>query len=91
MFNLKEPNTIYLLQADKVYEYRRHNTQPLTKQDLLDYLSGDQFKTESHVYHENTKELLQQLTGRVSSFSLSVINRQIGEYFILKSVDFFKR
>lgn len=36
----------------------------ISKQDLLDFLSGDLYKTEGNVFHENTNEFLVQMTGQ---------------------------
>ena len=41
----------------------------LKKEDLLEYLSGDNHIKTSKVYHEDTKEFLNQMTGNISTDS----------------------
>lgn len=55
---------ILLIKNDKVYEYNNLKAiDMITKQDLLDFLSGDLYKTEGKIFHENTNEFLVQMTG----------------------------
>lgn len=62
MFRPRTVPGVLLFKNDKVYQYNNVKTQ-ITKQDLLDFLSADLFKTEGVVYHEDTSQLLVEMTG----------------------------
>lgn len=51
-----------------IYEYPSLQT-TVTKTDLLDWLSGEMYKTQSHIYNPDTIKFIQQVTGQ-SSWSL---------------------
>jgi hypothetical protein len=65
IFRPKQFPFILLFKNDKIYEYNNlKNMNAITKQDLLDFLSGDLYKTEGNIFHENTNEFLVQMTGQ---------------------------
>lgn len=72
MFRPKE-GTILLFKPDKIYDYAYHKS-VITKEDLLDYLSSDNHKSQSHIWHEDTKEYLGHITGTMTT---SGVNRYI--------------
>ena len=65
MFRPKVFPFILLFKKDKIYEYNNlKSNEIITKQELLDFLSGDQFKTDGVVFHEDTNQFLVQITGQ---------------------------
>lgn len=59
MFRPKITPFVLLFKKDKVYEYNNMKSAGnITKQELLDFLSSDLYKTEGLVYHTDTNLLL---------------------------------
>ena len=55
MFRPKSFPYILLFKKDKIYEYNNLKSAGIiTKQELLDYLSGDLYKTQGLVFNEDT-------------------------------------
>lgn len=90
MFNSKSGDDILLFTLDKVYEYKKKKGEVLTQQAILDYLSGEVYKTESQVHAKNTLEYLENLTGKAAATSFEKLNKELTESFNKRSKAFFK-
>ena len=62
----------------------------ITKQDLLDFLSGDLYKTEGNIFHENTSEFLVQMTGQQLG-TLQALFKQFEEWMKVAAKKLFKK
>jgi hypothetical protein len=91
MFRPKVFPFILLIKNDKVYEYNNlKNINSITKQDLLDFLSGDLYKTEGNIFHENTNEFLVQMTGQQLG-SFQALFKQFEDWMRSAAKKVFKR
>ena len=82
---------ILLIKNDKVYEYNNLKAMnSITKQDLLDFLSGDLYKTEGNIFHENTSEFLVQMTGQQLG-TLQALFKQFEEWMRVAAKKLFKK
>lgn len=82
---------ILLIKNDKVYEYNNLKAMnSITKQDLLDFLSGDLYKTEGNIFHENTSEFLVQMTGQQLG-TLQSLFKQFEEWMRVAAKKLFKK
>lgn len=80
---------ILLFKPDSVYRYQRIKT-TVSKDDLLDYLSGENHKELSVIFREDTTEFLQSLTG-MSKSSLGFYLTRMEEYFTTESKKVFNK
>ena len=79
MFKVRD-SKVLLFKSDKVYELVHRKETPPTRDDLLDYLSGEQYKTSSHIYSDNTDQLLATLTGTVTTSTFYLLFSQFEKF-----------
>ena len=58
---------LYLFKDHMIY-MKTHISKDVTREDLLDYLSGDNYKDQSSVWREHAAEFIETSMGISSSF-----------------------
>lgn len=85
-----KPQSVILFKPDSIYEHIPMASQ-LTKKHFLEFLSGDEHKTMSTVWADDTKQFLLETTGQLSGSGLTNMIAKMEEKMTVQAKSIFKK